>query len=115
MKHGQSSKTKSAKTSHKASNKAGSKKSVAGKVASKGGKAKAGGKKESSPKTPGKTSGTQKGKAIDSRGEKKASAAKGSNKAEKRATGITFSTPEVGTAYRRAIQKYSDALRRLSD
>ena len=114
MKHGQSSKTKSAKTSHKASNKAGSKKSVAAK-ASKSGKAKAGGKKESSAKAPRKAPIATKGKGVDSRAEKKASSSKGSDKASKRTAGVTFSTPEVGTAYRRAIQKYSDALRRLSD
>lgn len=120
MKHGQSSKTKPAKTSKKVSNKAAGKKPVAAKA---GSKSKAAVKKE----VPARSKKENSGRAVKQAPRRVSGAEKTGGKTKKvelsntarnaaaRAEGVVFTTAEVGAAYRRAVQKFGAALKRLSD
>ncbi len=100
MKHGDKAKAKAAKASRKASDKKSSKASGAGKKthavkatkAGKAGIAKASAVKSSPPSTP-----------------------KGAGNARIVVEAAGFANPAVAAAFKRAVKKYPNALRRLTD
>jgi len=119
MKHGHRAKAKTAKTLSKPSNR----KSGAEKPS-----AKAASGKQSTGKSPGgsgqKAKPASKGRLAADNG--KTPARKGLSKdgkvAASRPSGgkvadadVTFTTPEVGAAFKRALKKYPTALKRLTD
>jgi hypothetical protein len=112
MKHGDKAKAKAAKT--KASGKeAGSKASAT----TKGGKAvKAAGKKESSSTkaVPSKKSSGVKA-APQAAGKTSASGRSNGKVARSEPEAITFTNPTIEDAFKRAIKKYPNTFRRLSD
>jgi hypothetical protein len=124
MKHGDKAKAKAAKA--KASGKKASIKGSAKEKGGKGGKTvKAGGKKESSSPSKAKASkkvasakGTvkTKPKAVLKASPKVVSSPKSSVKTVRAdAETFTFTNPTIESAFKRAVKKYPNAFRRLTD
>lgn len=107
MKHGDKAKSKASKASGKkaSSKEAGSKGSKAGASL----KSKTSGESKAAPKASSKTAG---GKTTIS---KTASGGNGKNPPVHAPEQITFTNSVVGNAFKRAVKKYPNAFRRLTD
>ena len=111
MKDGDKEKAKAAKASGK---------KVSSKSAAKEKGVKAGSKKESSTSAKGqaakKSSGTGGVKGAPKTGAKVAISAKSNGKSPRAdAEAITFTNPAIESAFKRAVKKYPNAFRRLTD
>ncbi len=119
MKHGDKAKAKASKT--KASGKAVSRKASATEKGGKAGKVvKAAAKKESSTPLKGavKVGSSQKGsaKASPKSGSKAVASTRTNGKVSRaEPEAVTFTNPAIEDAFKRAVKKYPNTFRRLSD